>query len=473
MRTRLAWIGVCLVALAAQDAARAGGESLDDALRALDARDAERRLAAVSALGADGSARAAEVLGRVARTDDDARVRVAAAQGLAAIPSEAAELPLKELVAAGGIREVRRLAARGLGGRAGAVDWVVRRAASNATGKVERALLVSALGDFPGLDAAAALEHLVGAEPERRAADDRPADGSIALARFVAREHPPIRTVALRALARHPLGRLELPRAACGLLASARDAETILAALDACDGVLDRELEDVLPPLAASKDARVRAAAASVAKRIEWRAALERFEASREEAEKARRDGYAPFAPTEPEPVAPLPRRRVDVVHVWDATASSVRGGVHEVLGLDTAADEERDASVSFRHAFVAMQDTRREASDPPSMYFPPLFDASALRGTRWRLPASGVDTEGMAVGAVLREVLDRFEWRDGAERRVTVTSDTSIGDLALARSVVSVHRAADGLTLLCPAPANRNARRQKSWEELMRAASK
>jgi hypothetical protein len=77
------------------------------------------------------------------------------------------------------------------------------------------------------------------------------------------------------------------------------------------------------------------------------------------------------------------------------------------------------------------------------------------------------VDTEGIAVGAVLRGVLDRFEWRPGAERRVVVVSDTYIGDPEDAQRTVSVHFAADGLTLDVGYVGFGINRNRMSWRDL------
>src|SRR6185295_19368374 len=100
------------------------------------------------------------------------------------------------------------------------------------TSRVERLLLASDLADFPGLDAAGEIERLV--------------DGDDAA----------VRGAALRSLARHPLGRLELARVALDVLARASDADTRLAVLDACDGVVDVELRAALPALVAGDDPR-------------------------------------------------------------------------------------------------------------------------------------------------------------------------------------------------------------------------
>jgi hypothetical protein len=211
-------------------------------------------------------------------------------------------------------------------------------------------------------------------------------------------------------------------------------------------------------------DRRITNAADCVSKRLDYQDALARRA-------KAAKDGYAPNDP----PPIPLPpsREKVDVVYIYDDSASM--GGLRHVQGikwaLARAEQEESERRTSFRHAWVAMQDTQREAWDPPSMYFAPVFDSSVLRDVKWRQPSIGVDTQGMEVGVVLRGVLDRFDWRPGAERRLIVVSDTYIGDPDDARRTVTVHHAADGLTLDVGYVGYGIDRNRKSWEDLFVAA--
>jgi hypothetical protein len=388
-----------------------------DAINALQGADAKARLAIVKRLAPSRTERTATALCKIARFDAAANVRVAAAEALAAFDDDVAIPSLKELLTEGGIREVRRHAAIGMSKRPKGLAWIVGRIGAKGIDAVERVLLVSELGHFPSMEAAGEIERLV-------ASDD-----------------PAIRTAALRALAVHPIGRHEAARVVVEVLTNATDAETILAALDVADGVLDREIRDLLPGLMAGEDRRIRNAAENVSRRLDYQDALARRA-------KAAKDGYAPNDPP-PVPV-PSSRAKVDVVYIYDDTGSM--GGIGKQrcirFALDRAAQEEGDLQVSYRHGWVAMQDTQREAWDPPTRYFAPVFDSLPYRNVTWRNQAAAVDTEGIAVGAVLRGVLDRFEWRPGAERRVVVVSDTYIGDPEDAQRTVSVHFAADGLTL-------------------------
>jgi len=450
-------------------------EDIADLINPLNAAaDPATRIALIQRLGATESARAAEVLSGVARRDGDARVRVAAAAALVRMNTDVAYPSLKELFTAGGIREVRRQAAIGMAARPHGLEWTLDRIASGRTDKVERVLLVSALGDFPGLGAAEALEQLADSALPDRGSPPPVICADLDRMRFVARDCPPLRSAAIRALARHDLGRLELPRIAAGVLTRARDPETILAALDACEEAFDREIRDVLPPLLERKDPRITAAVVGISRRIEYLDALDRWSEQRKADEKLRKDGYAPANPASgapPAPTAPSARPKVDVVFIYDDTASMDVGKVRGVRGLEAAAQEELEPGVSIRHAFVAMQDTVRNAWDPPSQYFPPLFDASMLGDVKWRQPSLGVDTQGIEVGAVLRDTLDRFDWRPGAARRVVIVSDTYVGDPELAQRTARVHRQADGLTLRCPTLRGAE-KRSKSWDELAAAAN-
>lgn len=422
-------------------------DDLADTINALGGeRDSKVRLELLGRLAATKSPRAAEVLRDVARDDASAEARVAAAKGLASFGCEAAAAPLGELLLAGGIREVRRQAALGMSSMDGGLAWTLRRIESRETSDVVRLLLVSDLADFPSLDAAAALEKLTAASATRGAA--------------------------LRALARHALGRAELPRVALGLLAKPPDSETVLAVLDACDGVCDAELRGELPRLAKDEDRRVANAADWIARRV---AAIDaetaRQRVAAENAKKAK-DGYAPDPVPPPPAPAPPVRPRAEQVVIFDATGSTHLGHKQRLPDafLDAAARREAMRDTSWRNGWVAMQDTRREASDPHSVYLTPLFDASALRGFEWRLSAVGVDTEGMAVGDALREVLDRFEWRPGAERRIVVICDNYAGDVDLAARTAAVHRAAEGLTLDVELTARMGQRRTDTWETIARA---
>jgi len=385
------------------------------------------------------------VLCLLARDDASAEVRVAAAKGLASFRCDAAATPLGELLLAGGIREVRRQAAIGMSSMKGGLEWTLRRIESPETTDVVRLLLVSDLADFPSLDAAAALEKLTTA--------------------------PVTRCAAIRALARHALGRAELPRVALGLLATPPDAETTLAVLDACDGVCDAELRGELPRLAKDEDRRVANAADWIARRV---AAID-AEAVRQrvvaENVKKAKEGYAP-EPVPPAVPIPSARPRAEHVVLFDATGSTRLGHKQRMpdVFVDAAAQREAMRDTSWRHGWVAMQDTRREASDPHTVYFTPLLDASARRGLEWRLTSVGVDTEGMAVGAALREVLDRFEWRPGAERRIVVLCDNYAGDVDLAARTAAAHRAADGLTLDVELTVRMGAKRTETWETIARA---
>ena len=422
-------------------------DDLADTINALGGeRDAKVRLELLGRLAATKSPRAAEVLRDVACDDASAEARVAAAKGLASFGCEAAATPLGELLLAGGTREVRRQAALGMSSMDGGLAWTLRRIESRETSGVVRLLLVSDLADFPSLDAAAALEKLT--------------------------TTPATRGAALRALARHALGRAELPRVALELLAKPPDSETVLAVLDACDGVCDAELRGELPRLAKDEDRRVTNAADWIARRvaaIDAEAARQRVVA--ENAKKAK-DGYAPDpVPPPPAPVPPV-RPRAEQVLVFDATGSMELGHRRRLPDryVDDAAQREAARDTSWRHAWVAMQDTRREASDPHTVYISPVFDASAVRGFEWRLTSVGVDTEGVAVGAALREVLDRFEWRPGAERRIVVLCDNYAGDVDLAARAAAVHRAADGLTLDVELTTRMGGRRTETWETIARA---
>ena len=421
-------------------------DDLGDVLNALGvATDPKIRLELIGRLAATKSPRAADALGALARDDASADVRVAAAKGLAGFRCEAAATPLGELLLAGGIREVRRQAAIGMSSMDGGLAWTLRRIESRETSAVVRLLLVSELADFPSLDAAAALEKLT--------------------------ETPATRGAAVRALARHALGRNELSRVALALLARPCDAETKLAILDACDAVCDAQMRGVLPVLAKDEDRRVANAADWMARRV---AAIdsetERQRVIAENAKKAK-EGYAPEKVPEPVPV-PSARPRAEHVIVFDATGSTVRGHKQRMpdVFVDDASRREAMRDTSWRHAWVAMQDPRREASDPHSVYVTPLLDASAVRGLEWRLTSIGVDTEGMAVGAVLRQVLDRFEWRPSAERRILVLCDNYAGDVELAARTASVHRAADGLTLDVQLTTRMGAKRTETWETIARA---
>jgi hypothetical protein len=421
-------------------------DDLGDTINALDReRDPKAVAALIGRLAATKSPRAAEVLCALARDDASAEVRVAAAKGLASFRCEAAAEPLGELLLAGGIREVRRQAALGMSSMEGGLEWTLRRIESRETSDVVRLLLVSDLADFPSLDAAAALEKLT--------------------------TTPATRGAALRALARHALGRTELPRVALGFLAKPQDAETTLAVLDACDAVCDAELRGELPRLAKDEDRRVANAADWIAQRVaamDAEAARQRVIA--ENAKKAK-DGYAP-EPVPPSVPVPSARPRAEQVLVYDATGSMQLGHKRRLPDrcVDDAARREAMRDTSWRHAWVAMQDTRREASDPHTVYLSPVFDASALRGYEWRLTSVGVDTEGVAAGAALRDVLDRFEWRPGAERRIVVVCDNYAGDVDLAARTAAVHRAADGLTLDVELTTRMSDKRTETWETIARA---
>jgi hypothetical protein len=447
MRLARAIVMTALLAAASLGPSAVAKDDTPDAINALrDATDGKIRLALIGRLAATKSPRAAEVLRDVARDDASAEVRVAAATGLASFGCETAKGPLGELLLAGGIREVRRQAALGMSTQGGGLEWTLRRIESRETSDLTRLLLVSSLADFPSLDAAAAIEKLT--------------------------ETPATRGAALRALARHALGRGELPRVALALLAGPRDAETTLAILDACDGVCDAELRGVLPQLEKDEDARVKAAASWIARRAAAAAAeAERQRVIAENAHKAK-DGYAPDPVPPPPAPAPPVRPRAEHVLVFDATGSMQLGHKRRLPDryVKDAAEREASRDTSWRNAWVAMQDTRREASDPHTVYISPVFDASALRGFEWRLTSVGVDTEGIEVGAVLREVLDRFEWRPGAERRIVVVCDNYAGDVDLAARTAAVHRAADGLTLDVQLVAGMGQRRTETWETIARA---
>lgn len=441
--------------LAAALALVAGGtaqakEDLGDLLNALNAeRAAAARIELIERLGATRSERAAQALSGTARTDADAKVRIAAAKALVAFRNEAAFTSLKELLVAGGIRDVRRQAALGMSAMPDGLAWTVRRIASEQITDRERLLLVSSLGDFPSLDAAGALERLA-------ASDDAA-----------------VRCTALRAMARHAAGRAELARVALDVLKRRTDVETALAVLDACDGVCDADLGPVLPDLLASRDRRVAAAASWLQRRIDAAEAAKLREQQIADNAKRAKDGYAPLdLPPVPETVAQF-RPKVDTVLVYDATGSMAPGHGKSLPEetLDEAARDEARRETSFRHAWVAMQDTRREASDPWSQFFPPVFDASPLRTARWRQTSVGVDTEGIAVGAALREVLDRFEWRAGAARRIVVVSDNYVGDLDLARRTVSAHHDADGFELEIVLVTQMSDHRRDGWADLARTA--
>jgi len=435
------WLfAAALACLAAGGASAHAKDDVGDNLNALRDADVKLRLELVRRLGGSKNEPAAVSLCKIARFDDEARVRIAAAKALADFGSDVALPSLKELLTEGGIRDVRRHAAIGMSKRPKGLAWTLDRIAAPGTDKVERLLLVSELGDFPSIDAAEALERLV-------AGDD-----------------PGVRTTALRALAVHPIGRNELPSLVVDVLEHSADAETLLAALDVCDGVLDREIRGVLPALMGRGDRRITNAAECVSKRLDYQDALARRA-------KAAKDGYAPSDPP-PVPV-PSARAKVDVVYIYDNSGSM--GGLSHVQNvkwaLGLAEHEEGERSMSIRHAWVAMQDTQREAWDPPSVYFAPMFDSSVLRDVKWRQPSIGVDTQGMEVGVVLRGVLDRFDWRPGAERRVVVVSDNYVGDPEDACRTVNVHHAADGLTLDVGYVGYGIERNRKSWENLFVAA--
>jgi hypothetical protein len=274
-------------------------------------------------------------------------------------------------------------------------------------------------------------------------------------------------------MARHAAGRAELSRVALDVLKRRADFETTLAVLDACDGVCDADLAPVLPDFLTNRDRRVASAASWIQRRIDAAEAAERRRQQIADNAKRAKDGYAPLdLPPVPEPV-PQFRPKIDTVLVYDATGSMAAGHGKSLPEetLDEAARDESRRETSFRHAWVAMQDTRREASDPWSAFFPPVFDSAPLRTARWRLTSVGVDTEGIAVGAALREVLDRFEWRAGAARRIVVVSDNYVGDLDLARRTVAAHHDADGFELEIVLVAQMSDHRRDGWAELARAA--
>lgn len=442
---------VVLATLAAAAAclppAASAKDGLADAINALaGAKDPKARLELIGRLAATKHPRAAEALLDVARNDASAEIRIAAAKGLAEFRCEAASASLGELLLAGGIREVRRQAAIGMSAMDDGLAWTLRRIESRDTSPVVRLLLVSDLADFPSLDAAAALEKLT--------------------------ETPATRATAIRALARHAAGRPELSRVALALLAKPHDAETTLAVLDACDGVCDTDLRGVLPQLAKDEDRRVAAAADWIVRRV----AATDAEAARQrvivENARKKRDGYGED-PVPPPPVqVPGARPRAEQVLLFDATGSMELGHTRRLPDhyLEDAAQREAMRDTSWRHGWVAMQDTRREASDPYTVYLTPVFDASALRGFSWRLRSIGVDTEGMAAGEALRETLDRFDWRFGAERRLVVVCDNYAGDVDLAVRTAAAHREADGLTLDVELTTRMSDRRVDTWDKIAQA---
>lgn len=113
----------------AQPALAALGRMPDDAaaailLRALTAPDAERRLAAVEALGMRREARAVRELARIARADEDERARDAAADALAAIGGEDAVSTLVALAEEPRRSERAVVALAGLG--EDQIEWVGR-----------------------------------------------------------------------------------------------------------------------------------------------------------------------------------------------------------------------------------------------------------------------------------------------------------------------------------------------------------
>jgi hypothetical protein len=444
-----------LVVAAAAAGLSSGGpvRAMDDTSDAIDrlrvAADAQVRLAMIKRLAASKTAAAADALCRTAKTDAEAEVRVAAATALAVMPGDATDA-LKELILSGGIREVRKQAAIGLCARPHGLEWTLDRVKSPSTSKMVRQLLVSDLGDVASLDVAMELVRLV---------DD---------------DDPVLRGAALRALARHPFGRAELARAATDALTKRADAETQIAALEAGEEAFDESFRALLPTLKESTEPRVAAGAARVRKRLDYRDALARKRKLDEDNAKRKREGYAPLPDPYGElpPTPPPPRPRVDWVFVQDCTASmrifSHTGRVRAEW-LARAARLENDPTTSVRCGFVLMQDTRREASDPETAYFGPRFLTAPLAELRWRNQSIGVDTRGIEVGTVLREALDRFEWRLGAERRIVVVSDCYVGDPELSRRTASVHRAADGLTLDVEYAGLQDHHRA-TWEALARA---
>jgi HEAT repeat protein len=379
------------------------------------ARDVDARRAAVEQLGECDDKRTIGYVDQVARLDPNVGVRATAVRVLGARSEPTALQHLLEFTVDGGVEEIRRACSTALAEQSGAVKRVRAAFSGRRVNQLDRLRLIDALGGVPTLDAYGFLVTLV--------------EG----------KDPALRGAALRAIARHEVGREEIGDTLVDALRNHHDVETIVTVLDLVE---DHALER-WPDIAPLVERRTETAVEEAAITLEQRHAF--VEAMRL-AEKKEAEGYALDRSQIPE--EPQPRTRLDVVYAFDATGSTV-GQIEQVKAFIT---EHAGPLVMVRHdarvGIVAYRVGEKATPRTRTEVLPLTHDVDAAIAFVNGIDQRGADSRGAAVADAVQTALDRMPWRPNARRQVYVLADGRIDDRPRAWRTARQHHESDGTQL-------------------------
>ncbi|MDF1700573.1 MAG: HEAT repeat domain-containing protein [Planctomycetota bacterium] len=384
------------------------------------------RLKVIRTLITVGGDRAARALARLVQRDASAEVRVGAARALGLIKSDVALRELMTLVQAGGPRAVRAAVGRALGRRTGAVAEARKILEGRRAGRIERALMLRALGFF------------------------RDAESLDVLRAFARHEDVHLRGEAVRAI----VTRVEMPAKRRALvrsvLAGGRTVDELMPALDAAAEILDPSLEDVLQRVSTFLERPLRESSEHLLDNLTSMAAdAAAAEGGPKKAapKKPKPGRYADGGPPPTDGPPPLPRMRgmTDTMYVVDATGST--NSTLAWLKARILHDMEvlLHAGVNVRVGILLYRGGRVVGGPASPFEVVPLpSDIHRLGAFLESVKPRGVDDRGARVGAALEQALARSSWRWRARRTVHFYADGPCGDIHLARRVVGIHFRAD-----------------------------
>ncbi|MCE9636469.1 MAG: HEAT repeat domain-containing protein [Planctomycetes bacterium] len=409
-------VASAVLALGAGDVARAGDSTqamkeLQALLASLaSATDPGERKALVRNLAATTSVRAAERLRRIVRTDPDPSVRAEAAAALGRIDVPEALGFLVDLVVLGGPREVRRAVGRAIARRDGRAALLA--AFEKATDDLGRGLVLEALADDTSLAAAEALE------------------------RFAAADDAHVRVEAVRALARHPSGKLIAGDTLKSVLAKRHDVDTILACIDIAETLDDTSFRPLADLLSSFLEPEVQRAVAAVRRRLAY------IDACAAAKQPCGGSDYAPATDTAPEPPPVLPR--ADIVYLFDATGS-VSGHIETIKErIRREAATLASIDTDLRIGVVAYRDTPKHRDLWATRSLPLTHDLARVLQWIDAVKIGGSDSQGACITEALEQSMDRMGWRWNAQRQVGLIADSKTGDPERSRDLVRLHYSAD-----------------------------
>jgi len=359
-------------------------------------------------LAKETAMRAAERLRHLVRTDPDWTVRVAAAAALGDSPIRECTDFLVELIAEGGPREVRRAVARALVHRGGRAPLLVRYEKS-ADDELARSLILESLVEDPSLEAAGVLEHAA------------------------RNDDPFVRTEALRCLSLHKQGADLVPPLLKQILDKHQDINTIMACLDLAESMADADFKNVMEMLGTFLEPEVQGALEAARRRLAY---IDAVAASK----KAQQGGYGSTIVV-PDP--PLPRPRVDIVYMFDASGS-VCGHIEMIKKrIRREAETLARTGSDFRLGLVAYRDTGVKYDQWITRTLPLTYDLAQAEAWIDSVGAAGCGT-GSALPEAFDQGLSRMSWRWGARRQIALICDSKMGPPGRACATARIHYAAD-----------------------------